>query len=131
MSFDPALSPYLAVILLGFLPSEVWRWLSALIAHRIDENSEIFRLVRSIATALLVGVVLKIVATPARELAAVPLWARRRVTVRGGGVLRLPPLRARRHSRRRGGHCRGRLVVGSLTPVREWGRLSEISPPTG
>ena len=81
MSFDPALSPYLAVILLGFLPSEVWRWLSALIAHRIDENSEIFRLVRSIATALLVGVVLKIVATPARELAAVPLWAR------GGALL--------------------------------------------
>jgi len=81
VSFDPALSPYLAVILLGFLPSEVWRWLSVLVAHRIDEDSEIFRLVRSIATALLVGVVLKIVATPARELAVVPLWAR------GGAVL--------------------------------------------
>jgi hypothetical protein len=76
VSFDPALSPYLAVILLGFLPSEVWRWLSVAIAHKIDEESEVFRLVRSVATALLVGVVLKIVATPARELAAVPLYAR-------------------------------------------------------
>jgi hypothetical protein len=76
VSFDPVASPYLAVILLGFLPSEVWRWVSVLIAHRIDEDSEIFRLVRSIATALLAGVVIKIVATPARELAAVPLYAR-------------------------------------------------------
>ncbi|MBB4197594.1 hypothetical protein CCR94_13320 [Rhodoblastus sphagnicola] len=76
MSFDPALHPYLAVIVLGFLPSEVWRWLSVVIAHKIDEQSELFRLVRCIATALLVGVVLKIVATPPRELAAVPLLAR-------------------------------------------------------
>ena len=51
------------------------------VAHRIDEDSEIFRLVRSIATTLLVGVVLKIVATPARELAIVPLYAR------GGALL--------------------------------------------
>jgi len=76
MSLEAALWPYLAIILIGFLPSEVWRWLSVVIAHRIDEDSEIFRFVRSVATALLVGVVLKIVATPARELAAVPIYAR-------------------------------------------------------
>lgn len=76
MTLDPLASPYLAVILLGFLPSEVWRWLSVIVAHKIDEESEIFLLVRSVATALLVGVVLKIVATPARELASAPLWAR-------------------------------------------------------
>jgi hypothetical protein len=76
VSFDPFALPYLAVILVGFLPSEIWRWLSVMVAHRIDEGSELFRLVRSVATALLVGVVLKIVATPARELAAVPMWAR-------------------------------------------------------
>jgi hypothetical protein len=86
VSFDPALSPYLAVILLGFLPSEVWRWLSVLVAHRIDEDSEIFRLVRSVATALLVGVVLKIVTTPARELAAVPLYARAGAVVLAAGA---------------------------------------------
>jgi hypothetical protein len=74
--FDSSLSPYLAVILLGFLPSEIWRWLSVVVAHKIDEDSEIFLAVRSVATALLVGVVLKIVTVPAKELAVVPVWAR-------------------------------------------------------
>jgi len=76
VSLDPVAAPYLAVVLLGFLPSEVWRWLAVALAHRIDEDSEVFRFVRSLATALLVGVVYKIVAAPARELAAAPLWAR-------------------------------------------------------
>ena len=74
--FDPSLSPYLAVILLGFLPSEIWRWLSVVVENKIDEESEVFLAVRSIATALLVGVVLKIVTVPAPELAVVPIWAR-------------------------------------------------------
>jgi hypothetical protein len=86
LSFDPALHPYLAVVLLGFLPSEVWRWLSVVVAHRIDEESEVFLAVRSIATALLVGVVLKIVATPARELANVPMWARSAAIVFAAGA---------------------------------------------
>ncbi len=76
MNFDPAFSPWLAVALLGFLPSEIWRWLSVVVAHKIDEESEAFLLVRSVATALLVGVVLKIVTVPAREIAVVPIFAR-------------------------------------------------------
>jgi hypothetical protein len=74
--FDPGVSPYLAVILLGFLPSEIWRWLSVVIAHKIDEESELFLAVRSVATALLVGVVMKIVTVPAKELEVAPIWAR-------------------------------------------------------
>ena len=75
-SSDPSLAPYLALILLGFLPSEIWRFLSVFIARRIDEESEAFLFVRSVATVLLVGVVVKIVLIPSRELAAVPIWAR-------------------------------------------------------
>jgi hypothetical protein len=73
---DAALAPYLAVILLGFLPSEVWRLLGVFIAHGIDEESEAFRFVRSVATVLLVGVVVKIVLIPSQQLAAIPIWAR-------------------------------------------------------
>jgi hypothetical protein len=73
---DPALAPYLAVVLLGFLPSEIWRTIGVFVAQRIDEESEIFRFVRSVATVLLVGVVVKIVLIPSRELAIVPVWAR-------------------------------------------------------
>ena len=75
-SADPALAPYLALVLLGFLPSEVWRVLGVAISHGIDEESEIFRFVRSVAAVLLVGVVVKIVVLPSRELAAAPLWTR-------------------------------------------------------
>ena len=73
---DLALSPYLAVILIGFLPSEVWRFISVFLAHSIDEDSETFLFVRSVATVLLVGVVTKIVLIPSHELAFVPVWAR-------------------------------------------------------
>jgi hypothetical protein len=75
-SDDPTLAPYLALILFGFLPSEVWRALAVVVARRIDENSEAFLFVRSVATVLLVGVVAKIVFLPSRELAAAPVWAR-------------------------------------------------------
>ncbi len=76
LSADPTLAPYLALILFGFLPSEIWRVLGAFMAKRIDEDSELFLFVRSVATVLLVGVVVKIVFLPSRELAAAPVWAR-------------------------------------------------------
>ncbi len=73
---DPAIAPYLALILFGFLPSEVWRTLGVFASRRIDEGSELFLFVRSVATVLLVGVVAKIVLLPSRDLAIVPIWAR-------------------------------------------------------
>lgn len=79
MSFSPGgsgFAPYLTLILVGFLPSEVWRVLAVFAARRIDEDSEIFRFVRSVATVLVVGVATKVLFLPTRELAMVPLWAR-------------------------------------------------------
>jgi hypothetical protein len=73
---DPALSPYLALLLLGFLPSEIWRVISVVAARKIDEESELFLFVRSVATVLLVGVVTKIVLLPSQQLAFVPVYAR-------------------------------------------------------
>ncbi len=73
---DPALAPYLALVLFGFLPSEVWRTIGVFASRRIDEETELFLFVRSVATVLLVGVVAKIVLLPSRDLAIVPVWAR-------------------------------------------------------
>ena len=50
---DGALAPYLILIFFGFLPSEIWRFVSVFVARRIDENSEIFVYVRTIAAVLL------------------------------------------------------------------------------
>lgn len=73
---DGGLAPYLLLIVCGFLPSEIWRWLSVGVARRIDEESQVFVLARTIAAVLLVGVVARLILTPAGDLAAVPLAGR-------------------------------------------------------
>lgn len=70
------LYPYLLLVFVGFLPNEVWRWLGMVLARGIDENSEVLVWVRAVATAVLTGVVAKIVVYSPGALAAVPLWVR-------------------------------------------------------
>ena len=74
MSF--AMEPYLALLLLGFLPSEIWRWLGIIIGRGLNEDSEIILWVRAVATALVAAVVARIVMFPPGALAAVPVGVR-------------------------------------------------------
>jgi hypothetical protein len=68
--------PYLMLVLVGFLPNEIWRMLGVVVARRIDENSEVIHWVRAVATAILTGVVAKIVMFAPGALASVPLPVR-------------------------------------------------------
>ena len=68
--------PYVALVLLGFLPSEIWRWLGIVLGRGLDEKSEIIQWVRAVATALVAGVVARIVLFPPGALASVPLSVR-------------------------------------------------------
>jgi branched-subunit amino acid transport protein len=68
--------PYLVMILVGFLPNEIWRMLGLVMARNIDEGSELLIWVRAVATAVLAGVIAKIVLFPPGALANVPLSAR-------------------------------------------------------
>lgn len=70
------LAPYLALVLVGFLPSEVWRVLGVVLARGLDEKSEILVFVRAVATTLLAAVVAKLLVFPSGALALVPLWGR-------------------------------------------------------
>jgi hypothetical protein len=70
------LEPYVALVLLGFLPSEMWRWLGIVLGRGLDENSEIIQWVRAVAVALVAGVVARIVLFPPGALASVPLSVR-------------------------------------------------------
>jgi NCAIR mutase (PurE)-related protein len=67
---------WLVLILVGFLPNEVWRMLGVVLARGIDEKSEILGWVRAVATAVLAGVVAQLIFFPAGALAAVPLTVR-------------------------------------------------------
>lgn len=71
-----ALGPYVALLLVGFLPNEVWRMLGILVARGLDEDSELLVWVRAVATAVLAGVIAQLVLTPPGPLAALPLVAR-------------------------------------------------------
>lgn len=86
---DPAHAPYLFLILFGFLPSEVWRFVSAFVAQGISEDSEVFVWVRAVATCLLAGVVAKLILSPSGALALVPLYARVGAILAGGAAFLL------------------------------------------
>ena len=73
---DPMLYAYLLVILEGFLPTDVIRFAAVLFSRRLDEDSEALIFVRAVATALLAGVIARLVLFPTGDLAGVPLWLR-------------------------------------------------------
>jgi branched-subunit amino acid transport protein AzlD len=70
------LQAYALLVLVGFLPNEVWRMLGLVFAHGIDEESEVFMWARSVSTAVLAGVIAKILLFPPGTLAGVPLIVR-------------------------------------------------------
>jgi hypothetical protein len=68
--------PYLVLILAGFLPNEIWRLLGLVLARRLNEGAEVLVWVRAVATAILAGVIGKLIFFPAGALAGVPLSVR-------------------------------------------------------
>jgi hypothetical protein len=80
------LTPYLALILVGFLPSEVWRWLALVVGRGLDESSELLIWVRAVATATLAAVVAKLAFFPGGALAGMPLGWRAAAFVAGVGI---------------------------------------------
>jgi len=71
-----ALMPYVLLVVFGFLPSEIWRVLAVFAVQGLDEGAEVLIWVRAVATALLAGIVAKIVLHPSGALQHVPLMGR-------------------------------------------------------
>ena len=76
MSGYDGLWGYLVLVLVGFLPSDVWRLLGVIVGRGIDEESELLVWVRAVATAVLAGVIAKILFFPPGALATMPLSVR-------------------------------------------------------
>ena len=70
------LAPYVTLILVGFLPNEVWRWLGLVMARGLDEGSELVIWSRAVATAILAGVIAKLILFSTGELAGIPMQIR-------------------------------------------------------
>jgi hypothetical protein len=67
---------YALLVLVGFLPSEVWRMLGLVVARGVADESELFMWVRAVAIAVFAGVIAKIILFPPGTLAGVPLVIR-------------------------------------------------------
>ena len=68
--------PYLLLIPVGFLPNEIWRVFGLVLARGLNENSEIVTWSRAVATAILAGVIAKLILFSAGALAGIPLAIR-------------------------------------------------------
>jgi hypothetical protein len=68
--------PYLVLIVAGYLPNEVWRVFGLVLARGLNEDSQIVVWSRAVATALLAGVVAKLILFANGALLTVPLSVR-------------------------------------------------------
>ena len=83
MSALGELAPYALLILVGFLPNEIWRMLGVVLARGLNEDSQVIVFARAIATAILTGVVGKLVIFAPGALANVSVTVRLGATVLG------------------------------------------------
>ena len=67
---------YLVLALVGFLVHEPWRWLGLVLGRNLTVDSEMFLWVRSVAAALIAGLVFRLMLFPVGALAAVSLPVR-------------------------------------------------------
>jgi len=70
------LGPVLALILVGFLPNEVWRVVGLMLVRGLDEKSQIIVWVRAVATAMLAAVMAQLILSSSGALATIPLPVR-------------------------------------------------------
>lgn len=79
MSFDAIDAswwPFVFILLAGWLPTDMWRFLGVYLAGEIRDDAEILVFVRTLATALVAGVIAKLVLYPDGALAQVPILLR-------------------------------------------------------
>jgi len=75
-SFDAFWWPILFILLAGWLPTDVWRWIGVAFAGRVRDNSEWISLARAVANALVAGVIARLILYPTGALIDVPVWIR-------------------------------------------------------
>jgi branched-subunit amino acid transport protein len=68
--------PYLFILIAGWLANDMWRMLGVVLAGRLSDDSAVFTYVKSVATALVAGVIAQLVFLPSGSLGLAPMWLR-------------------------------------------------------
>ena len=89
MSGMTELNAYVLLVLVGFLPNEVWRMAGLWFGAGVDEGSDVLVWVRAVATAILAGVIAQILMQPPGALADVPDWLRYGAVAAGFAIFML------------------------------------------
>jgi branched-subunit amino acid transport protein len=66
----------LLALIFAFLVSDIWRVASVFLSRGFREDDEVVVFAKMVATAVLAGVVARILFFPPAELALIPLWVR-------------------------------------------------------
>jgi hypothetical protein len=64
------------IVATAVLVHEPWRWLGLYVGRDLDIDGELFQWVKAVATALVAGLVMRLLIFPAGALADTPLWLR-------------------------------------------------------
>ncbi len=73
---DNGLGVTLVLLLIAFVAHEPWRWMGLWLGRGVSVDSEIFLWVRLVSTALVAGLVIRVIAFPAGALASIALSSR-------------------------------------------------------
>lgn len=87
--FHDGYGGYLVLLAICAVAHEPWRWMGFVLGRNLSVASPIFLWVRAVATALVSGLVMKLVVFPAGTLASVPGSVRLTALVGGLALYRL------------------------------------------
>ena len=75
--------PFVLLLLVGFLPNELWRAFGLVLGRGINDDSEWVVLSRAVATAIIAGVVAKLIVFSGGGLNTIPIGVRVGAAVAG------------------------------------------------
>ena len=67
---------YFVIIVAGWFATDIWRFLGVFISNRIEDDSEILNWIRAVATALVAGLIARLIIFPTGFLADSPVELR-------------------------------------------------------
>ncbi|WP_428670180.1 AzlD domain-containing protein [Roseibium sp.] len=68
--------PFVMILVAGWFATDVWRWLGVFAGGKLREDGELLIWVRCVATALVAGVISKLILFPQGILGETPIWLR-------------------------------------------------------
>ncbi len=68
--------PYVVILVAGYVATDIWRLAGVVMSARLNSESPILQWVKAVSTALVAGLVAKLVIYAPGELADVALWVR-------------------------------------------------------